>query len=1322
MSTGGGGGSGSIGSTTVYIEPSTPPMGNGWTSNFIGRLKLDDYALNAEFIPRRAHLSFGNGRYRSFALNTSNEWVALGTHKDTLSAVHPDGVVNANSTFTYQAVDSDQKWVFKLYYDGEDPSTTPNPHIHYQGLLSQIVERNGWTANIQIDPTSPIDALRPLQVTNQFGRQLRFSYTPAGQISAVTGFTASGQQVAQSQYAYDPEERLTRVTYPNGDTRDFHYEDPNNANWLTGYSVNGQRVDTYQYDANGLAVQTAKAGNVSGFQVDYSTSSVNSSTGIFSSVKVIDPLGTQRTYGYKVAGNKLHVTSASLVGADPATDPVKSRSINAQGFVTSEATFRNATSSRTLDPIRHLPTEIREGSNLKTRTITWHPTFRLPTEIVEGDGTRTVNTYDAHGNLTQRDVTKAGDVSSNRTWKWTYNAAGLLETETDPRNGVSTYAYNALGQLVSSTNQRGHTTTYGYDLAGRVNRITQPNGLVQNFNYNPRGWVTRHIQSGGGITLTSNYTYVPSGQIKTASLPNGHVITYQYDAAERLVGWSDNRGQSATYTLDPMGNATDTVVRNSNGQTALRIQTEINAINRVQSQTLGGSLIERQTQDANGKLASVSNAANQTTTLGRDGLDRVTTVTNAASRTARLTYDAQDSVTAATDFKGVKTDFTRDAQGNAKSETSPDVGTTTAYYNGLELPTSVTDALGRATAITRDTLGRPTQIVHTAAGQPTVTTLLTYDTSGQACNAPNHPNASKGRLCTMVDQVDSAVHATTQYQWDSFGHLTRQTQTLSSAIADHSLVQTTSFSYVASGAGAGQLASLTYPSDAVLTHSYDNTGRLSAMALDGQPLLSEIKYNALEQPLSWTWSFATPANSLKATRFYDTAGQLTDAGFASFTPNNLGQIASLNQGLYKPTDSANPTGALTLEAVPFSAAYDSLGQLTSFNANAPTQPFQYGYTYQYDTNGNRNGGSISLGGTSAGYTSAVPTNNNRPTTFSGVNAVTNAAGDVTSLLGKTIAYDAAGRVSQVTAIPPCPSGLNCSGSQTTLSLYNGHNQRYLRENPDGQTVFAYAPDGYSVLAEVNQTLVGATTVSSTTETVYLPTASGPMPVVALINGEPFAVHADHLNTPRRLTDAQGRPRWQWAYSGFGEQAAQSIPRANLPTIQYSLRYPGQVDDGNGLFYNFNRFYDPLAGRYTQADPIGLQGGWNRFGYVGGNALGAVDPWGLADYPNLNRIRRHLERIAELQGDSFGTDYWYAPEREMLKRLYRGEDSNWDVAFWRHEEAEAKMCAPFWELTDVEYFKAQQKFHEEIIRTQNNTQFDRYHPLIIKKYRDLFPTK
>ena len=61
--------------------------------------------------------------------------------------------------------------------------------------------------------------------------------------------------------------------------------------------------------------------------------------------------------------------------------------------------------------------------------------------------------------------------------------------------------------------------------------------------------------------------------------------------------------------------------------------------------------------------------------------------------------------------------------------------------------------------------------------------------------------------------------------------------------------------------------------------------------------------------------------------------------------------------------------------------------------------------------------------------------------------------------------------------------MNCQSQQTTLSRYNGHNQRFLRETDQGQTVFVYGPDGYSVLFESEHRLVDATTVSTTTETI-----------------------------------------------------------------------------------------------------------------------------------------------------------------------------------------------------------------------------------------------
>ena len=64
-------------------------------------------------------------------------------------------------------------------------------------------------------------------------------------------------------------------------------------------------------------------------------------------------------------------------------------------------------------------------------------------------------------------------------------------------------------------------------------------------------------------------------------------------------------------------------------------------------------------------------------------------------------------------------------------------------------------------------------------------------------------------------------------------------------------------------------------------------------------------------------------------------------------------------------------------------------------------------------------------------------------------------------------------------------------------------------------------------------------------------------------------------------------------------------------VPQNLRFQGQyLDRESGLHYNLFRYYDPVAGRYTQMDPIGVAGGLNIYSYWG-DLLVWVEPVGLS---------------------------------------------------------------------------------------------------------------
>ncbi|WP_179107072.1 DUF6531 domain-containing protein, partial [Variovorax sp. KK3] len=834
------------------------------------------------------------------------------------------------------------------------------------GRLQSVTQRNGWRTTYR----HSYWGLASIQ--NPFGANLLLDYDRQGRLTAVRREPGIGSV----SFSYDTAGRLASVQYQDGQRRSYLYENAAFPHALTGIlDESGARVSSFTYDPQGRAIVTERALGADRHQVSYVTDG---------QAEVVDPLGTRRSFSYATAQGQLSVTGASLPSAGSEADAA-SRVQDASGLSTSETDFNGIVTTTTWDTARRLPTAVTHATGTpQARTVStqWHPTFALPVLVTEA-GRTTAYVYDDKGQRLSRTVTDTSSSGgSTRTWQWTWDAQGLVATQTAPDGGVSRFEHDGLGRVSRIIDALGHVTEYRYDTYGHVSDRIEPNGQRASFTYDWRG---RLLTQTVGGKLTTRVTYTATGLVETLALPSGLSFTYTYDTAHRLTGWRNNRGESGTFTLDAMGNRTNEQVKDSTGAIAWNAARTINNLNRVSSRTDGFVQPSSFGYDANGELTAETNGLNQSTRYGLDPLRRVSAITDAANATATLSYDALDSVIQAKDFKGVSTIYARDAQGNATAETSADIGQKTTRYDALGLPSQITDVLGQSTQLERDLLGRPTLITF-ADGK---TTTLRYDLTPE----------SRGYLSEIVDRSGK-----TEYVRDGFGRVITKRQTLKNG-------QTHQVGYVY-GAN-GLIAGTSYPDGSMLTYQYDTTGRLVQVNRNGTPLVAAITWTPLGMPKSWSWTFAS---SLAANRSYDAAGRLNATEFASYSYDAAGRITSLTQKLLMPS-SSNPTHASTTQLSMTSfVGYDAVGRIVSFSSPGNQTAFSY------DANGNRTASTKTSNGqtTSRGY--ALAGSSNRIEGFSQTTGGTttnvtygyNANGDMTSDGLRTYAYDAEGRLSAVT--------------------------------------------------------------------------------------------------------------------------------------------------------------------------------------------------------------------------------------------------------------------------------------------------------------------
>lgn len=115
-------------------------------------------------------------------------------------------------------------------------------------------------------------------------------------------------------------------------------------------------------------------------------------------------------------------------------------------------------------------------------------------------------------------------------------------------------------------------------------------------------------------------------------------------------------------------------------------------------------------------------------------------------------------------------------------------------------------------------------------------------------------------------------------------------------------------------------------------------------------------------------------------------------------------------------------------------------------------------------------------------------------------------------------------------------------------------------------------------------------------------------------------------------------------------------------------------DATGLQYMRNRYYNPASGQFTQADPLGVGGGLNVYGYAGGDPVSYADPFGLAPCAAA-QLEHGWKDVKTMDGvEECQSDKGAAPVVVTAKRS-EGGDAWW---YWMQMKEEIQAGDPMFQ--------------------------------------------
>ncbi|WP_018414754.1 RHS repeat domain-containing protein [Teredinibacter turnerae] len=869
----------------------------------------------------------------------------------------------------------------------------------------------------------------------------------------------------------------------------------------------------------------------------------------------------------------------------------------------------------------------------------WHDSFDNPgseivrtiaqLELEETAALKSEYFYDDHNNLKkiiQTDLVEAEGYPFSRPARVTefihsYTASG--ETGNTIRSTTTRWGSGSVVDVISSTNSfssngylqsekgAGETSHYSNHNAWGLPEIIQINGVetVLTYGAGVHGPYLKAVKFGSRSPIEFEYDYV-FGRISSVHYPDGRRYRYYpkkigdvylediaqvWDASGDYIVVDKSRDMDKALLIESIS------AYSGAGEKTYFGKQEFDALGRLYRDVYGEdetSARDVYTYDANDNLASFT----QKEKAGdRSGPIEKTWDYNEHNEPrsffdGRGTHNFENTISGVEQVSTVNSDRTINTVlsgfGQPLMTDDPNTGLTVYRYNShgdlveeLKAYNKDTGSYKYRLVYGRDNFGRLTNVISQGDDSP-IGNQFWYDNSiyystDAACYGSNGDvNCSKGsRKLTKIKSNEQSEY----FYYSENGEL----QTKVVKYLDSSSSYAFGFEH---DAATGQLNTIDFPSRLQLRYEYDSAGRVIGLSYRSSRvaggLWKELVSGAEYYPFGPLKSYKdATGTSLKISRnssyavskitYRDSSISYTYDDYA-FTPSRIAENFtdwSISGVYFVALDSAGAVKTYNSSFGPYSLVYDSLGNISDITDDGSNFIFDYEYY-------------------SSGHSIWASLPNNRLDEWA-FDEVGNA---LVKFQGSDIhdfRYTALGQLEEFT---------NTAGVKTNY-VYNAKGER-VRKTSSALAIDVkyFYDDSGTLIAEfdgrnwrhyiyLENRLVGLVDCDSRTYCVI---------------ANPYYVLADRLGTPKEVFNKNGNVVWGARHELYGKA------RTSGGGFEFNIRFPGQYFDAeSGLHYNYYRYYDPSLGRYIQSDPIGLNGGLNTYGYVGGNPLTYSDPTGEA---------------------------------------------------------------------------------------------------------------